>query len=131
MATSPTARTLKVLREAGWPAQVVERWCPFSRRRKDLFGCIDIVALINGNVVGIQACAGSSHAARRKKSQDEPLLKDWLECGALFVVWSWAKQGPAGKAKRWTFRIEGLKNETETVDVEADWLKRVQQIHAD
>ena len=128
---SPTARTLKVLRDSGWTAQVVERFCPFSKRRKDLFGCIDIVALIKGRIVGVQACAGGSHAARRTKSQAEPLLQNWLQAGGLFVVWSWAKQGPAGKAKRWTFRIEGLKNDTETVDVEKEWLNRTQQIHAD
>jgi hypothetical protein len=109
--SSPTARTLKVLREAGWPAQVVERWCQFSRKRKDLFGCIDIVALIKGRIVGIQACAGASHAARKVKALDQPHLQSWLDAGGLFVVWSWAKRGKAGKAKRWTFRIEGVGSE--------------------
>lgn len=128
---SPTARTLKVLREAGWPAQVVERWCQWSKRRKDLFGCIDLVALINGRIVGIQACAGGSHAARRKKAQDEPLLQEWLKANGLFVVWSWAKQGPAGKAKRWTFRIEGITLGNHVQEMDNKWITSSNVLHSD
>ena len=128
---SPTARTLKVLRDSGWTAQVVERFCPFSKRRKDLFGCIDIVALIKGRIVGIQACAGGSHAARRTKSQAEPLLQNWLQAGGLFVVWSWAKQGPAGKAKRWTFRIEGISEGNVTNEIDNKWVTASNALHSD
>jgi len=129
--SSPTSRTLQVLKEAGWPVQVVERWCPYSKTRKDLFGCIDIIALINGRVVGIQACAGASHAARRTKALAQPNLKDWLNAGAIFVVWSWAKQGKAGKAKRWKFRIEGIDREGMGRTLDEEWVGRNQQTLSD
>jgi hypothetical protein len=45
MADSPTSRTLKYLRDNGWPlVQVVERWNQYARRRIDLFGFIDVIA---------------------------------------------------------------------------------------
>jgi len=100
---SPTARSLQYAKRHGWPAQVVERWNPYAKVRHDLFGCIDLVAL-TGSILGIQACAGSSHSARLKKAMAEPRLLTWLQCAAHFEVWSWAKRGARGKAKRWTLR---------------------------
>jgi hypothetical protein len=107
---SPTKRTLDAAREMGMTVQVVERFCHFSKRRIDLLGCIDLVAVKPGiGIIGIQACAGSSHAARRTKALAEPRLREWLESGGRFEVWSWAKQGPRGKVKRWTLRREEIK----------------------
>lgn len=106
---SPTSRSLAECRRRGWIAQVVEKWNPHARVRQDLFGCIDIVAVQEGQILGIQACAGSSHAARRDKALAEPRLRAWLDAGARFEVWSWAKQGPRGKRKTWTLRREEVK----------------------
>ena len=46
MASSPTQRSLKLLRDEGYTAQVVERWNPHARVRQDLFGVIDTAAMI-------------------------------------------------------------------------------------
>ena len=100
---SPTQRTLAHARKMQWTVQVVEKWNPHARIRQDLFGCIDLVAL-TGSILGIQACAGSSHSARLRKAMAEPRLLTWLQCAAHFEVWSWAKRGARGKAKRWTLR---------------------------
>ena len=52
MATSPTQLSLKKLREEGYiTIQVVEYWNSFARRRIDLFGFIDILAIKNGEVL--------------------------------------------------------------------------------
>ena len=69
--SSPTQRTLKMLRDCGWKCQVVERWNSFAKIRIDLFGIIDIVALTDKGIVGVQATAGSSHSARLKKIKIE------------------------------------------------------------
>lgn len=109
--TSPTQRTLAECRKLGWVAQVVEKWNPHARIRQDLFGCIDIVAVtpkddrMFGRTIGIQACAGSSSAARVKKAMAEPRLKAWLDAGNFFEVWAWRKVGPRGKRKVWEVRI--------------------------
>ena len=39
---SPTARSLRYLRECGHVADVVERWIPRANVRRDLFGVIDV-----------------------------------------------------------------------------------------
>lgn len=90
--TSPTARTLAALRKAGWLAQVVERYCHFSRRRIDLFSCIDIVAIRPGEIMGVQATSASNAAARRTKAAEEWKLIEWMQSGAAFEVWGWAKK---------------------------------------
>lgn len=103
---SPTQRTLAECRKRGWIAQVVERWNPHARIRQDLFGCIDILALTPDGILGIQACAGPSHAARMAKALREERLQRWRDAGGLFAVWSWSKRGARGKRKTWTLRTE-------------------------
>lgn len=105
---SPTARTLNLLRNAGLTVQVVERWCPHSRRRIDLFNVIDVVAMDPKQVglLGVQACAGSGHAARLAKVLAEPRARLWVACGNRLAVYSWAKRGARGQRKSWTPRIE-------------------------
>jgi hypothetical protein len=107
--SSPTSRTLERLRSDGWTAQVVEKWNPHARIRQDLFNVIDIVAIKAGHkILGVQACAGASHAARRTKSLAEPKLFTWLAAGGTFEIWSWAKRGPRGERKVWTLRVEPI-----------------------
>ena len=105
---TPTARSLEFARRQGWLVDVVERWIAPARIRKDLFGCIDLVVLTDAGILGVQACAGASHAARREKALAEPRLRRWLEAGGAFEVWSWAKQGPRGERKVWTLRREPI-----------------------
>lgn len=109
---SPTRRTLAELRKRGATAQVVEHWNPHAKVRQDLFGVIDLVVIrsaLHGQtpgIVGIQACAGASHAARRDKILAEPRARQWVEAGGQLELWSWAQRGDRGKAKRWTLRVE-------------------------
>ena len=105
---TPTQRTLAECRKRGWIAQVVERWNPHARIRQDLFGCIDIVALTPEGILGIQACAGSSHAARMTKALGEERMHRWRIAGGKFQVWSWSKRGARGKRKVWTLREEAV-----------------------
>jgi hypothetical protein len=104
--TSPTARTLAECRKRGFTAQVVERFNPHAKVRVDLFGVIDVVAMGNGTIVGIQACSGTDHARRRAKILAEPRAKQWVECGGHLELWSWSQRGAAGKRKLWTLRVE-------------------------
>jgi hypothetical protein len=114
--SSPTARTLAELRRLGWTAQVVEHWNAYARRRIDLGGGIDVVAwhgpnlstFAHGGILGVQACAGASHAARRDKLLALPAMREWVAAGGLLEIWSWAKQGARGKRKVWTLRRESL-----------------------
>lgn len=116
--SSPTQRSLKELKKLGFTAGITEKWNPHAHIRQDLFGCLDLVAMRPGvGIVGIQACAGASHAARRTKMLAEPRLRTWLESGGRAEVWSWAKQGARGKRKVWTLRRDEIRVDELTSDV--------------
>lgn len=106
---SPTSRTLQHCeKKLGWIAGVVERRIPRVFITKDLFGCIDVVAIAGSQIVGIQATTGAHHADRRAKALAEPRLRAWLAAGAGFEIWTWSKRGEEGKRKLWTLRREPL-----------------------
>lgn len=99
-------------RDLGFCVQVVERFCHFSRRRIDLFGCLDLILVKEGvGIIGVQACADSSHAARVAKVKAEPRMVEWLAAGGRVEVWSWGLRGARGKRKVWTVRREEIKAE--------------------
>jgi hypothetical protein len=101
---SPTSRTLEALRKDGWKAQVVEHWNPHVKRRKDLFDCIDVLAIRGEETLGVQACAVSSQAARMAKAVASEGAAAWLAGGnRRLEVWGWGKKKlkRGGKAMRW------------------------------
>lgn len=128
MACSPTSRSLERCRKREWPAQVVEQWNQHSGTRKDLFGCIDLVALDgNPGVLGIQACSDGDLMTRARKAQEQPHLRDWLLAGNRFEVWGWKKRphkrkdGTKSDVERWAcrvYRITLAVNPQQTADLE-------------
>ena len=112
---SPTQRALAECRKRGYEAQVVERWNWHAKKRVDLFGCIDLVAVtprhpdpniadMTGAIIGIQVTSGTNHAARIAKIKAEPRMAAWAKAGGLVWVWSFAKRGKRGKRKTWALR---------------------------
>ena len=108
--TSPTQRTLAECRKRGWHVQVVERWNQYARIRQDLFGVIDLVAIVPGRgILGIQATDATSHSKRVAKVLEEPRAIAWVKAGGLLQVWSWSKRREPGKKReQWTLRAEEL-----------------------
>ena len=89
---SPTQRSLKLLRDEGYTAEVTERWNQWARVRQDLFGVIDIVAVKAGcPVLGVQTTSASNVSARIKKAKASPKLAVWLSAPARFVIHGWKK----------------------------------------
>jgi hypothetical protein len=109
MSTSPTQRTLALCRKHGFTAQVVERFCTFSKRRIDLFGVIDVVAIDGKNVIGFQTTSGSNVSSRVAKIKAEPRALKWLESGARLFVHGWLK---SKKTNRWQCREIEITKET-------------------
>ena len=98
---SPTARTLKQLRSDGWLCQVVEHWNSFAKIRQDLFGFIDILAVREGQTLGIQVTTESNASARRRKMLDtESHLRAFLRGGNSVQLWTWEK-----RKSRWRYRV--------------------------
>ncbi len=97
---TPTQLSLRELRNAGFTAEVVERWNPHARIRQDLFGIIDIVALNGPTTLAVQ-CTSAPHVAERvRKIADSPHIAAIREAGWTMEVWGWRKN----KAGRWECR---------------------------
>ena len=105
---SPTSRSLKELRRLGYTCAVVEHWNQYAGIRQDLFGFIDILAIADDVILGVQATSASNHSARVKKSKAHPNYTKWLDAGGKFEVWSWRLAGARGKRKMWELRREDL-----------------------
>lgn len=103
--SSPTQRTLAHLRARGLDVQVVEHWVPQARKRRDLFGVIDVVAMDDDILLGVQATSDSNLSARRTKCEDSQLLRRWLTSpGRTFELHGWGLKGAAGKRKTYQLR---------------------------
>lgn len=99
MATSPTHLTLKKWRKAGYLCQVVERWNPHSKTRHDLFGFVDVLAVGNGETVGIQTTSKSHLSDRLRKVGDSEHIGLLREANWRLVVEGWAKEGRLWQCK--------------------------------
>jgi len=114
MAISNTSRTLEYIRRQGWIADIVERFNPYAGKfgqRKDLFGCIDIVALGENSIIAVQSCGQAFSEHNKKITQDErvaPNALKWVQCGGRLILIGWrkVKLKRGGKAKRWSPRIK-------------------------
>src|SRR5690606_35502847 len=104
MASSPSERSLKVMRERGYRAAVVERWNPHARIRQDLFGCVDLLCIGNGETVAVQATSASNVSSRIRKLEDSEALADMRNAGWRILVHGW-KRASNG---RWMLREEDI-----------------------
>jgi hypothetical protein len=90
---SPTQRSLALMRERGFHAEVVERWIPGANIRRDLFGFIDILCISDsGDVVGVQSTSDSNVAARVAKIAEAPLLGLVRKANIRLIVQGWSKR---------------------------------------
>lgn len=93
--TTPTARTLKYLRDNGWPlVQVVEVYNPFSRKRNDLFGFADVLAVHpdRGHLY-VQVTSGSHVNNRLEKLRENfgNQIADIISAGGRVEIHGWRK----------------------------------------
>jgi hypothetical protein len=103
---TPTAR-LAALRCAGFLCAVVERWIPYVNRRRDMFGCFDILALhpVRREIALIQTTTAGNMAARVNTVKATSELPGLLAAGCSIQVWGWSKRG-----KRWRVKIVELRS---------------------
>lgn len=89
------AATLKWLIDEGWTADLVEYRIPTTWITRDLFGCVDVLAMkIGCGINGYQATAGGGSGNSNGKSRLRKLLasdkaKLFVQCGGTLwlVVW--------------------------------------------
>ena len=116
---SPTQRSLKLLRALDYTVDIAEYWNPFAKRRKDLFGFIDLVALhpMRLGLLAIQTTSGSNVSARVKKIAENKASLLWLRCGNRIHVHGW-RTLKKGKARRWYPLIYDMRLTTKGVFTE-------------
>jgi hypothetical protein len=102
--SSPTQRSLAHLREQGYNAAVVEKWNPHARIRQDLFGFIDILAIREGETLGVQACSGTDVSKRIAKIAAHDNVGAVRAAGWRIEVHGWRKNA----AGRWVLRVEDV-----------------------
>jgi len=106
---SPTQRTIAELRKRGVNSvAITEHWNHFAKIRQDLFGFIDILALVpdleRHRTLAIQTTTGAHSAERVRKIKDSPHFIPLLQTGTKVEVWSWSKRKTTGKL-RWELKI--------------------------
>lgn len=105
---SPAARSLKLVRENGYIAEVVERWNPHVKIRQDLFGIVDIVAVHpEKGWLLIQATSAPNLNAREKKISESEHLQTLLT-HAAFEVHGWGEFQTDNGRKSWQCKIKKM-----------------------
>ena len=113
MAISPTQLSLKMMRDQGYYAEVVERYNSFTRKRNDLFGFVDVLCLKPGEVVGVQTTSYSNMSARVKKIREHEHFQMVNDAGIRITVHGWHKVN-----NRWKCRDVDVTPQDNVDDVE-------------
>jgi vacuolar-type H+-ATPase subunit F/Vma7 len=110
--TSPTQRTLKLLKDEGCePVAVVERWNQFAQVRQDLFGFIDVLAIRGKQIVAVQATSRSNISSRRRKILGHKNYPAVLAVPNIVIeIHGWDK----GTNNRWRVKREIVDGKPET-----------------
>lgn len=104
---SPTQSSLAALRAQGYTCAIVEYWNSFIRKRVDLYGIFDIIALRENEVLFVQTTSGSNVSARVRKIADSEYTPVIREAGVRMEVHGWTKKPKVrgGKAMVWKQRV--------------------------
>lgn len=107
--STPTERSLKYLRKNGWRCAVVEKWNPAIKRRNDLFGFGDILAIKDDQTLIVQTTSASHVAERITKIVEDcaEALADVRKAGWLIHVHGWRK-AKQGNRMLWVLRQEDV-----------------------
>lgn len=88
--STPTQRSLKLMRDRGYLSAVTERWNPHARIRQDLFGIVDVLCL-GDDIIAVQTTSASNVSARVRKIEDSEALPALRRVGIRVVVHGWRK----------------------------------------
>lgn len=94
--TSLNQRTITLMESRGYICDTVESYNAFTKRKKDLFGVFDILAIGNGETIAIQLTSKSNMSTRIKKISESPYLAEVIRSGWRILVIGWFKK-PNGR----------------------------------
>ena len=70
----------------------VEHYNSFTKRKHDLFGCIDLLAIGNGETVAVQVTSKPHLANRRHKIEEAEAYPEMIRSGWKIVLHGWFKE---------------------------------------
>lgn len=88
---TPSARSIAHMKSLGYQVANVEHYNYFTKRRHDLFGCIDILCIGNGETVAVQVTSKSNMSSRIKKIEASEAFPEMLRSGWRVLVQGWWK----------------------------------------
>ena len=94
--SSLNQRTIALYEQQGYKCEVVESYNAFTKRKKDLFGIFDVLAVGNQETIGIQMTSKSKMPARVKKIDESEFLPEILRSGWRVAIIGWFKK-PNGR----------------------------------
>lgn len=94
--TSLNQRAIAIYKNKGYICDTAESYNSFTKRKKDLFTILDVVAVGNKETIGIQLTSKSNMSARIKKITESDALPYLLSAGWRVVVLGFFKQ-PNGR----------------------------------
>ena len=97
--SSPTQRSKALLEKEGYKVAIVERWNPHAKKRQDLFGFIDLLAIRPDETLAVQTTSYSHVSERLHKIAEHDNLPAVREAGWKIEVHGWHK-----KNNRWQCR---------------------------
>jgi hypothetical protein len=102
--TSPTSRSLAMLKDDGYLCAIVEKWNPHARIRQDLFGVIDILAIRDGETLAVQTTTASNAAARAQKIAEAEATPIMRKANWRIHIHGWRKSA----AGVWVCNVEDV-----------------------
>jgi hypothetical protein len=83
--------------------QTVETWCSFTKRKHDLFGIFDVLAVAGGKTLAVQVTSRDNMSSRRKKILESPAFAECVLAGWDVELHGWYKE-----KNRWRVKLEVL-----------------------
>jgi len=105
MATPTTKKSLERLRKDGYTCAIVEVWNAHAFKRQDLFGFIDILAIKEGEIIGVQTTSLKCFADHVKKITQHKNFMAVKKSGIKIVLHGWHQvEHPKGRRLLWACR---------------------------
>jgi hypothetical protein len=95
--------TRKKLTDLGYLVENVEKFNFITKRKNDLWGFIDFLAIKRDEILAVQVTSKNNMSSRRKKITEHENLSKVREAGIRIELWGFYKEG-----NRWKVKIEDL-----------------------
>ena len=91
MSESLTSRSKKYLEAQGYTVEIVEHYNYFTKRRHDLFGIFDLLAIRPNETLAVQVTSRGNMSSRRNKMADSDKIGEVRDANWRIELHGWDK----------------------------------------